>query len=150
MNTTSNATIDVVVVYDNPLASQLSARLLKPETDIRVAAICLNVNETLDAIRQVRPAVIVFELASSYPTGSALLRSIGLEHPELRAVVVSRHPNEVDVFRWTGAAGFVVSDLASRYLAMCIRNVQQGASWIEYTNQLRRLSTPVGGVPAVE
>ena len=104
MNTTSNATIDVVVVYDNPLASQLSARLLKPETDIRVAAVCLNLNETLDAIRRVQPGVIVFELAGSYPTGSALLRNIGLEHPELRAVVVSRHPDEVDVFRWTGAA----------------------------------------------
>jgi hypothetical protein len=44
VNTTSNATIDIVVVYDNPLASQLSAKLLKNESDIRVAAVCLNVN----------------------------------------------------------------------------------------------------------
>jgi DNA-binding NarL/FixJ family response regulator len=149
VNTTENATIEIVVVYDNPLASQLSARIIKPETDIRVAAVCLNVNETLDAVRKVQPPVIVFELAGSYPTGSALLRSTGLEYPELRAVVVSRHVNELDVFRSTGAAAFVASDLASRYLASCIRNVHQGASWIEYTNQKRRLSTPVGGIESV-
>lgn len=149
MKTTSNATIDIVVVYDNPLASQQSARLLKTESDIRVAAVCLNLAETLDAIRQVKPAVTILELASSYPTGNALLRTVGLEHPELRAIVVSRHAEEVDVFRWTGAAGFVAADLAGRYLAMCTRNVHQGASWIEYTNQTRRLSTPVGGIPTV-
>ena len=150
MNTTSNATIDIVVVYDNPLASQLSAKLLKIESDIRVAAVCLNVNETLDAVKHVQPQVIVFELAKSYPTGSALLRATGLEHPDLRAIVVSRHVNELDVFRTTGAAGFVSSDLASRYLAMCIRNVHAGASWIEYTNQKRRLSTPAGGIDTLE
>lgn len=150
MNTTENATIEIVVVYDNPLASQLSARVIQPETDIRVAAVCLNVNETLAAISQVQPAVIVFELAGSYPTGSALLRSIGLEYPELRAIVVSRQVNELEVFRTTGAAGFVDSDLVRRYLASCIRNVHHGASWIEYTSQKRRLSTPVGGIESVE
>ena len=150
MNTTSNATIDIVVVYDNPLASQLSAKLLKNESDIRVAAVCLNVNETLDAVKQVQPKVIVFELAQSYPTGSALLRSTGIEYPDLRAIVVSRHVNELDVFRTTGAAGFVAADLATRYLAMCIRNVHAGASWIEYTNQKRRLSTPAGGIDRFE
>ena len=150
MNATSNATIEIVVVYDNPLASQLSAKLLKSETDIRVAAVCLNVAETLDAVKQVQPPVIVFELASSYPNGSALLRSTGLEYPDLRAIVVSRHVNELDVFRATGAAGFVASDLARRFLAPCIRNVHQGASWIEYTNQKRRFSTPAGGLLSVE
>jgi DNA-binding NarL/FixJ family response regulator len=150
VNTTSNATIDIVVVYDNPLASQLSAKLLKNESDIRVAAVCLNVNETLDAVKQVQPKVIVFELAKSYPTGSALLRSTGIEYPDLRAIVVSRHVNELDVFRTTGAAGFVATDLAARYLAMCIRNVHAGASWIEYTNQKRRLSTPAGGIERLE
>jgi DNA-binding NarL/FixJ family response regulator len=150
VNTTENATIEIVVVYDNPLASQLSAKIIKPETDIRVAAVCLNVNETLDAIKQVQPPVIVFELAGSYPSGSALLRSIGLEYADLRAIVVSRHVNELDVFRTTGAAGFVASDLARRYLAACIRNVHQGASWIEYTSSKRRLSTPAGGIDNVE
>jgi DNA-binding NarL/FixJ family response regulator len=150
VNTTSNATIDIVVVYDNPLASQLSAKLLKNESDIRVAAVCLNVNETLDAVKQVQPKVIVFELAKSYPTGSALLRSTGIEYPDLRAIVVSRHVNELDVFRTTGAAGFVATDLAARYLAMCIRNVHAGASWIEYTNQKRRLSTPAGGIERLD
>ena len=146
---TSNATIDIVVVYDNPLASQSSPKILKSESDIRVAAVCLNVNETLAAMKQVQPRVIVFELANSYPAGSALLRNVGLEYPDVRAVVVSRHVNELDVFRSTGASGFVATDLASRYLALCIRNVDQGASWIEYTNQKRRLSTPIGGIPVL-
>ena len=149
MTTTSNATIAIVVVFDNPLASQISARILKRETDIRVAAVCLNVSETLDAIKNVQPRVIIFELANSYPTGSALLRNIGLEYPEARAIVVSRHVQELDVFRTSGASGFVASDLASRYLAACIRNVEHGASWIEYTTQKRRLSTPAVGVPSV-
>jgi DNA-binding NarL/FixJ family response regulator len=101
-------------------------------------------------VKQVQPKVIVFELAKSYPTGSALLRSTGIEYPDLRAIVVSRHVNELDVFRTTGAAGFVATDLAARYLAMCIRNVHAGASWIEYTNQKRRLSTPAGGIERLE
>ena len=149
MHTTSNATIDIVVVYDNPLASQSTPKILKSETDIRVAAVCLNVNETLDAMKQVQPRVVVFELANSYPAGSALLRNVGLEYPDARAIVVSRHVNELDVFRTTGASGFVATDLGSRYLAMCIRNVDQGASWIEYTNQKRRLSSPAGGIPVL-
>ena len=149
MNTTSNATIDIVVVYDNPLASQTSARILKQETDIRVAAVCLNMSETVDAIKSVRPKVIVFELANSYPAGCAMLRNIGLEFPEARGIVVSRHVNELDVFRTSGASGFVATDLTSRYLAACIRNVEHGASWIEYTSQKRRLSTPIGGIPSV-
>jgi DNA-binding NarL/FixJ family response regulator len=149
VNSTSNATTDVVVVYDNPLASQSSPKILKNEREIRVAAVCLNVNETLAAMRQVKPRVIVFELANSYPAGSALLRNVGLEFPDVRAIVVSRHVNELDVFRSTGASAFVATDLATRYLAMCIRNLEQGASWIEYTNQKRRLSTPVGGIPSL-
>lgn len=149
MNTTSNAIIDIVVAYDNPLASQISARILGQEAGIRVGAVCLNVSETLDAIRTVQPKVIVIELANSYPAGSALLRTIGLEYPEACAIVISRHVNELDVFRTSGASGFVASDLASRYLGACIRNVEQGASWIEYTTQKRRLSTLSGGFPTV-
>jgi DNA-binding NarL/FixJ family response regulator len=147
VNATCNATIDIVVVYDNPLASQLTARLLKTETDIRVAAVCLNITEMLDAVRQVQPTVIVFELANSYPSGSALLRSTGLEHPDLRAIVVSRHVNELELFRSTGAAGFVAADLASRHLATCVRTVHLGASWIEYSTHKRRPSMPAVEVP---
>ena len=142
---TPTETITVVVVADHPLASSGVARVLKREADMDVAAVCFGEAESISAVRRHEPAIIVFEFPNPRSGGPALLRSIALAKPGTRIIVVGQHTSEIDKFRDAGAAGFVVTDQSAKYLAACIRNVHQGATWIEYTGRVRRVSTPPGG-----
>lgn len=146
MNTeTPTETITVVVVDDHPLASSGIARLLKREPDLDIAAVCFGEAESISAIRRHEPGIIVFEIPNPRSGGPALLRSIALAKPGTRIIVVGPHTSEIDKFRDAGAAGYVTTEQSARFMAACVRNVHQGATWIEYTGRVRRVSTPPGG-----
>ena len=138
-------TITVVVVDDHPLASTGVARLLKNEPALDVAAVCYGEVEAVTAVLKHEPSIVVFEFPNPRAGGQALLRSVAVAHPRARLIVVGQHASEIDKFRDAGASGFLITGEAKRFLAACVRNVYAGATWIEYTGQIRRVSTPPGG-----
>jgi two-component system, NarL family, response regulator len=142
---TPTETITVVIVDDHPLASTGIARVLKGERDMDVAAVCYGEAEAVNAALKHEPAVVVFEFPNARPGSQALLRSVALAHPRARLIVVGPHTSEIDRFRDAGASGFLITGQARQFLAASIRNVLAGATWIEYTGRVRRVSTPPGG-----
>jgi len=142
---TSTQTITVVVVDDHPLASTGVAHLLKPEPDLDVAAVCYGDVEAVNAVLRHEPAMVVFEFPNPRAGCQEMLRTVAVAHPRARLIVVAQHTSEIDRFRDAGASGFLTTDQARKFLAPCIRNVHAGATWIEYTGRMRRVSTPPGG-----
>ena len=142
---TSTETITVVIVDDHPLASTGIARVLKGERDIDVAAVCYGEAEAVNAVLKHEPAVVVFEFPNPRAGSQTLLRSVAVAQPRARLVIVGQHTSEIDRFRDAGARGFLTTEQSRQFLAVCIRNVLAGATWIEYTGRMRRVSTPPGG-----
>ena len=142
---TPTQTIPVVIVDDHPLASSGVARLLRSEPDLDVAAVCYGEAEAVNAVLKHEPPIVVFEFPNPRKGSQDLLRSVALAYPRARLIVVGQHTSEIDKFRDAGASGFVTTAQAKEFLAVCIRNVYTGATWIEYTGRMRRVSTPPGG-----
>lgn len=142
---TPTETITVVIVDDHPLASTGIARLLKGERDLDVAAVCYGEAEAVNAVLKHEPSVVVFEFPNARSGSQLFLRSVAVAHPRARLIVVGPHTSEIDKFRDAGASGFLTTEQAKQFLAVCIRNVVAGATWIEYTGRMRRVSTPPGG-----
>jgi DNA-binding NarL/FixJ family response regulator len=145
-NQNSVPTIDLVIVDDHPLASSGIARILKRETDLRVAAECLSGVEAVEAVQRTKPAVVVFELHSPHASGAMLLRAVRNVDAHAQVVVVTRNIGERENLRTAGVTGFVTTDLAGKHLAACIRAVHDGATWIEYVGNPR---TSPSSSPAV-
>ena len=142
---TPTETITLVVVDDHPLASTGIARLLKDEPDLDVAAVCYGEAEAVNAVLTHEPSVVIFEFPNARSGSQLLLRSVAVAHPRARLIVVGPHTSEIDKFRDVGAGGFLTTEQAKQFLAICVRNVVAGATWIEYTGRMRRVSTPPGG-----
>jgi two-component system, NarL family, response regulator len=142
---TPTQSITVVIVDDHPLGSAGVERALRGERDLDVAAVCYGEAEAVNAVLKHEPAVVVFEFPNPRAGSQTLLRSVATAHPGARLIVVGQHTSEVDKFRDAGASGFLTTEQAKQFLPTCIRNVIAGATWIEYTGRLRRVSTPPGG-----
>lgn len=138
-------TITIVVVDDHPLASTGVARLLKGEPGLDVAAVCYGEAEAVNAVLKHEPPIVIFEFPNSRKGSQELLRSIAVAYPRARLIVVGQHTSEIDKFRDAGATGYLTTDQARSFLVACVRNVFAGATWIEYTGRMRRVSTPPGG-----
>ena len=142
---TPTDTISVVVVDDHPLASTGVARLLKGEPGFDVAAVCYGEAEAVTAVLRHEPSIVVFEFPNPRNGSQEVLRSVAAAHPRARLIVVAHHTSEIDKFRDAGASAFLMTDQAPRHLAACVKNVVAGATWMEYTGRVRRVSTPPGG-----
>lgn len=142
---TPTESITVVIVDDHPLGSAGVERTLRRERDLDVAAVCYGEAEAVNAVLKYEPAIVVFEFPNPRSGSQMLLRSVATAHPRARLIVVGQHTSEIDKFRDAGASGFLTTEQAKQFLSACIRNVIAGATWIEYTGRLRRVSTPPGG-----
>ena len=132
-----DAVIDLVVIDDHPIESFGVSRLLHRQPDMRVAAVCLSEADAIDAIRRLQPRIVIADLHNPVLAGPRLTQAIRDAAGVASVIIVTRNPMSSDMFRAVGVAGFVATDVALLHLAECIRQVNDGAAWVEYPSPPR-------------
>ena len=133
-------TIRLVIADDHPIVLAGLAAYLGAERDFEIAARVSNGDEALDAVRRLRPDVLVLDLRMPVKDGLVVLRALREEKLPTHVVVLTALNNDesVEAVR-LGARGVLHKDAATSQLAQCIREVHAGRKWLDKGVAMRAL-----------
>jgi DNA-binding NarL/FixJ family response regulator/signal transduction histidine kinase len=135
--------VRLVLADDHPIVLDGLERLFDAQEDFAVVARCLDGAETLRAVRQHRPDVVVLDVRMPELDGFAILRDIQREGLPTRVVLLTAALDEDEVLEAIrlGVRGVVLKEIAPRMLVECVRKVVAGEQWIERRSLARALDT---------
>jgi DNA-binding NarL/FixJ family response regulator len=98
-----------------------------------VLAHCASVAETLQAVRQHRPDVLLLDLRMPETGGLTVLRQIKKEELPTRVVLLTGVTDEDAMLEaiHLGVCGVVLKDTPPEVVLQCVRAVHAGAQWLE-------------------
>jgi DNA-binding NarL/FixJ family response regulator len=125
--------IRLVAADDHPLILQGLRQLFELQPDFRVLAYCATVDETLQAVRQHRPDVLILDLRMPDTGGLTVLRRMKEEKLPTRVVLLTGVADEDEILEAMrlGARGVVLKDTPPDLVLQCVRAVHAGAQWLE-------------------
>lgn len=126
--------ITLVLADDHPIVLDGLALLFSAEPDFTVLARCPDGEAAVDAVRRLRPDILILDLQMPRKGGLAVLRELQAEAGlSTRAVILTASLGDQDVLEAIrlGARGLVLKDMASNLLVQCVRTVHAGGQWLE-------------------
>ncbi|HEY7164743.1 MAG TPA: response regulator transcription factor [Candidatus Binatia bacterium] len=126
-------TISLVIADDHPILLDGLSSLLEREKDFQILARCSDGNESLLAVRQHRPDVLLLDVLMPRKSGLEILQILALEKSPTRTVILTAGltaDQTVEAIR-LGVAGVVLKEMAPSLLIRCIRKVAAGDVWLE-------------------
>jgi DNA-binding NarL/FixJ family response regulator len=120
----------VLLADDHTLLLDAFRRLLADECDV-VGSVA-NGRELIEAARQLRPDVIVADVAMPLLNGLEAARQLKRERPELKIIFLTMNEDPdvaAEAFR-AGASGYLLKRSAGSELATAIREAVQGRSYV--------------------
>jgi DNA-binding NarL/FixJ family response regulator len=124
--------IRVLVVDDHTIVRDGICALLALTVDIEVVGEATNGNEALKMVRELQPDVVLMDIAMPIMGGLEATRRISKEFPKTKVLVLTQHDDKEYVFPIieSGASGFISKAGASSELALGIRSVYRGDSFL--------------------
>jgi DNA-binding NarL/FixJ family response regulator len=125
--------IRLVLADDHPLVLHGLELLLRQEPDFQVVACCRDGEETLQAVRQLRPDILLLDLRLPEMDGLAVLHKLRQAERPTRVVLLTAEVDEDNLLEAIrlGVGGLVLKELAVPLLIQCIREVHAGGQWLE-------------------
>ncbi|MEW8013386.1 MAG: response regulator transcription factor [Candidatus Sedimenticola endophacoides] len=120
--------IQLLLADDHPLLLEGIVSRLSSVADIEVVGQANNGQQVLDMVAEVRPDVVMMDLAMPVMNGLEATRQLKQDYPDLRILILSMHDDReyiVQLMR-AGASGYVLKDVSSAELVNAIRAVSQG------------------------
>jgi len=131
------------VADDHPLILDALQQLFSLEPDLQLLACCRNGAETLQAVKDFQPDVLILDIRMPGQDGLAVLREMRQEHCPTRVVLLTAGMEEHETLEAVrlGAHGVVLKEMASHFLVQCVRKVYAGGQWLERRSVSRALKT---------
>jgi DNA-binding NarL/FixJ family response regulator len=125
--------IRLVLADDHPLILDALERLFRLQHDFQVLARCICVEETLRAVRQHRPDVLLLDLRMPDTGGLTVLREMNKEKLTTRVVLLTGVADEDEMLEaiHLGVCGVVLKDTPAQLVLHCVRAVHAGGQWLE-------------------
>jgi DNA-binding NarL/FixJ family response regulator len=125
--------IRLVLADDHPLILDAVEQLFGMEEDVQVLARCMNGGETLQAVRQQRPDILILDIRMPGNDDLSVLRDIRREKLPTRVVLLTAALDEEEVLAAIrlGVRGVVLKEMAPHLLVQCVRRVHDGGQWLE-------------------
>jgi NarL family two-component system response regulator LiaR len=124
--------IRVLVVDDHTIVRDGICALLALAGDIDVVGEATNGNEALKMVEKLQPDVVLMDVAMPIMGGLEATRRISKDFPKTRVLIITQYDDKEYVFPAleAGAAGLISKAGASSELAVGIRAVYQGNSFL--------------------
>jgi two-component system nitrate/nitrite response regulator NarL len=117
--------IDVLIVDDEPLFTEMIDAMLGAEQGISVVGKAGHGREAVELAQQLRPDVIVMDISMPVMNGIDATREIRGADPTARVLILTGGSSiaEVDEARKAGAAGYLTKDRIANELVTEIRSL---------------------------
>ncbi len=124
----SGAKIRVLLADDHAIVRDGLCSLLAECRDIEVIDQAADGPEAVRKSRELKPDVVVMDIAMPYLNGIEAARRIMKDCPDCRVLILSQYEDNEHVLDalWAGAAGYLLKRAAGTELAEGIRAVRQG------------------------
>jgi len=146
-------TIRVIVADDHAIFRQGLAALLRTEDDLALLAQAANGREAWGHIEALRPDVAILDIAMPELTGTEVARRTVAAGLATQAVLLTacKDPSAAREAQEAGAAGYVLKDNAFEELALAVRTVAAGGTFMTpaIRARLREMSQQGGTTAAL-
>lgn len=135
-------TIRVVIADDDPFTLKGLENFLHLEPDVEVLACCRTGEETLQAVRQHQPDLLILDIRMPNKDSLAVLQKVGQEKLPPRVVILTGELDENETLKLMrlGVRGIVLKEMAPQLMVQCIRKVHAGEQWPELRSVNRILN----------
>lgn len=135
MKDSSTDTIKILIADDHTVLRQGTRKLLEEEPDMDVIAEALDGEEAVRLATELKPDVVLMDIAMPKLDGIAATRQIKNECPDVNVLILSAYDDDQFVFRLlqSGAAGYLLKSVHSQELISGIRAVHHGESVLHPT-----------------
>jgi len=122
----------IFLVDDHPIVRKGLAQLIDSETDLSVVGQGEEAYQSLRAIREVKPDLVLVDVSLKDSDGIELLKELKAQTPELPVLVVSMHDESLYAERAlrAGAGGYVMKQEPPETLLSAIRAVLAGEVYV--------------------
>jgi DNA-binding NarL/FixJ family response regulator len=124
--------ITVLLVEDHEIVREGLRKLLEEEPDIEVVGEAATGRQAMELARQLRPAVVLMDIAMPQLNGLEATRQIRRRFPEAKVLILSAHGDDIYIEQAiaAGAAGFLLKQTSSHVLAAAIRKADSGSRFV--------------------
>jgi DNA-binding NarL/FixJ family response regulator len=135
--------IRLVLADASPLILAGLQYLLSREDDCQIVACCRDGEETLQAVHQHRPDILILDFRLPGKDGWAVLQALVQASCPVRVVLLTAALDADEALQASrlGVSGVVLKEMADHLLVPCIRKVHAGERWIERRSLSRALET---------
>ena len=125
--------INLVVADPHPIFLMGMELLLKEEPFISVAAFCGTAAETLKAVKEHRPDLLITDLGFRDFDGLDVIRNVRRDSLPVKVIILTATLNDeqtIETMRLE-VQGVLLKNMPSQLLLQCIRKVYAGGQWLE-------------------
>lgn len=147
--------ITVLLADDHTILREGFRRLLELENDLEVVGEAPDGRQAVALAKQLRPAVVVMDIAMPRLNGLEATRQMLRDVPAAKVIILSAHSDDAYVRNATesGAAGFLLKQTSATDVCRAIREVSQGRTFFSPSvsrrlDQLAPRTTSRAGVVA--
>lgn len=125
------------------------AAVLKFEPDLTVVGLAKHGREAVTRYRELKPDVVLMDLAMPELDGAGAILAIRTEFPDARILVLTTYDNDESVFRAleNGAKGFLLKDCSTSDLLGAIRRIHAGGTHVSERAAARLAERAMAGGP---
>lgn len=143
--------VRVVLADDHTLVRGGIRALLQTLPGVNVLAEANDGREALQLVDQLRPDVILMDIAMNNMNGLEATARIAREYPRVKVIILSMHTNEEYVLKAlrSGASGYLLKDAALSELELAIHSVARGETYLSppvskhvIADYMRRVGVP--------
>ena len=129
----SDTPIRLVLADDHPIVLHGLQQLFERTPGFAVAASCRDGRQTLEAVRSLRPDVLVLDLRMPGMSGLDVLRAVAEEKLPCRVVLLTAALRDAEVSEAMrlGVMGIVMKESPPDALVDAVRRVHGGEQWID-------------------
>src|SRR5438045_2060904 len=120
--------IRILIAEDHVVVRDGISSVLEFERDMKVVGHAKNGREAIVNFRELRPDVLLMDLAMPEIDGIQAITAIRKEFPEARILVLTTYDGDENVFRALegGAKGYLLKDCSTADLLGALRKVHSG------------------------
>ena len=141
--------IRVLIAEDHAVVRDGLAAVLKFEPDMTVVGLAQNGREAVTQYRELKPGVVLMDLAMPELDGAGAILAIRGEFPDARVLVLTTYDNDESVFRAleNGAKGYLLKDCSTADLLAAIRKIHGGGTHVSERAAARLAERTMAGGP---
>jgi len=145
----------ILIVDDHNLFREGLAAIVQQEADIEVVGLAGSVHEAVDAVRTLKPDIVLMDFSLPDGTGAEATRQIIQDNPDCKIVFMTMSERDEDLLAAirSGAVGYLLKSMTPSKLVTALRSVLKGESALSRSMTLRvmkELSRIKAPEPAVD